>query len=84
VDWIIAILAGAVVGWAASLVMKTDARPSAVANVVVGVIGASLGFWAVSSLGLFAGSTVAGWGAGVIGAVLLILLVAAFGIFREE
>jgi uncharacterized membrane protein YeaQ/YmgE (transglycosylase-associated protein family) len=83
-DWIVTLVAGAVVGWVASRVMMAAARPSTVANVVVGVIGASLGFWAVSSLGLFAGSTVAGWGAGVIGAVLLILLVAAFGIFREE
>jgi uncharacterized membrane protein YeaQ/YmgE (transglycosylase-associated protein family) len=84
VEWLVTIVAGAVVGWVASLVMKAEAGPSGVANVVVGVIGASLGFWAVSSLGLFAGSPVAGWGAGVIGAGLLILIVAAFGIFREE
>lgn len=34
---------GALAGWIASMIMKTDAEQGAVANVVVGVVGAFLG-----------------------------------------
>ena len=44
-DWIIAILVGALIGWLASLVMKTDAQQGAIANILVGIIGAALGRW---------------------------------------
>jgi len=41
--WIITILAGAVIGWIASIIMKTDQSMGALANIVVGLIGAVIG-----------------------------------------
>lgn len=43
------IIFGALVGWIASLIMKTDAEMGALANIVVGIIGAFIG-GAISSL----------------------------------
>ena len=37
---IIWLLIGALVGWLASMVMKTDARQGALLNIVVGIVGA--------------------------------------------
>ena len=40
---IVWLIIGGIVGWLASLVMKTDAQQGILANVVVGIIGAFLG-----------------------------------------
>ncbi len=45
------IVFGALVGWVASLIMKTDAQQGAVLNVVVGVVGALIGGWVMSLIG---------------------------------
>jgi uncharacterized membrane protein YeaQ/YmgE (transglycosylase-associated protein family) len=39
------IVVGGILGWLASLVMKTDAQQGLVLNVVVGIIGALLAGW---------------------------------------
>ncbi len=44
------LIVGGVIGWLASLVMRTDARQGIVLNVVVGVVGALLGGWLLSPL----------------------------------
>jgi len=41
---------GGVIGWLASLVMRTDPRQGIVLNVVVGIVGALLGGWLLSPL----------------------------------
>ncbi len=48
---IIWIVFGGLVGWVASLIMKTDAEQGLVLNVIVGVIGALVGGWLMSLLG---------------------------------
>lgn len=40
------ILFGALAGWIASMLMKTDAEQGAIANIVTGILGALLGGWA--------------------------------------
>jgi uncharacterized membrane protein YeaQ/YmgE (transglycosylase-associated protein family) len=40
---IIWLLIGALVGWLASIVMRTDAQQGALLNIVVGIIGAVIG-----------------------------------------
>jgi uncharacterized membrane protein YeaQ/YmgE (transglycosylase-associated protein family) len=40
---IIWLLIGALVGWLASMVMRTDARQGPVLNIVVGIVGAMIG-----------------------------------------
>lgn len=49
---IIWIVVGALAGWIASMIMKTDAQMGALANIVVGIIGAFLGGWIVNLFGV--------------------------------
>lgn len=45
------IVFGGLVGWVASLIMKTDAEQGIMLNVIVGVVGAVIGGWLMSLLG---------------------------------
>ena len=45
------IIFGALVGWVASLIMKTDAEQGAFLNIIVGVVGAVIGGWLMSVIG---------------------------------
>ena len=47
---IIWLVVGGLIGWVASLIMKTDGQQGMILNVVVGVIGALLGGWLLSPL----------------------------------
>lgn len=49
-NFIIWIVVGGILGWLASLVMKTDAQQGMFLNVVVGVVGALLGGWLLAPL----------------------------------
>lgn len=77
-DLIITLLVGALIGWLASMIMKTDEQQGALANIVVGIVGSWLGAWVFGDLLNIGGATAAGsfnfWGIiwGVVGAVLLI------------
>ena len=43
--FIIWLIIGGIVGWLASLVMRTDGQQGILLNVVVGIVGAFLGGW---------------------------------------
>ncbi len=45
------IVFGGLIGWVASLIMKTDAQQGIILNVVVGIVGAVLGGWIMSFFG---------------------------------
>ena len=47
---IIWLVVGGLIGWIASLIMKTDAQQGLVLNVIVRIIGALLGGWLLSPL----------------------------------
>lgn len=49
-NFIIWILVGALVGWIASLIMKTDAQQGSILNIVIGIVGAWLGGYIISPL----------------------------------
>ncbi|MES2535477.1 MAG: GlsB/YeaQ/YmgE family stress response membrane protein [Pseudomonadota bacterium] len=49
-NFLIWIVIGGVIGWLASLVMKTDAQQGMILNVVVGIVGALLGGWLLAPL----------------------------------
>ncbi|MDB5729835.1 MAG: GlsB/YeaQ/YmgE family stress response rane protein [Noviherbaspirillum sp.] len=49
-NFIIWIVVGGILGWLASLVMRTDAQQGMLLNVVVGIIGALLGGWLLAPL----------------------------------
>lgn len=82
------ILVGALIGWLASMMMKTDAQQGALANIVIGIIGSVLGAWIFGDLLGIGGATLAGtftlmgilWG--VLGAVILIWILKAFKVLH--
>jgi uncharacterized membrane protein YeaQ/YmgE (transglycosylase-associated protein family) len=47
---IIWLIVGGIIGWLASLMMKTDGQQGIILNVVVGIVGAMLGGWLLSPL----------------------------------
>lgn len=49
-NFIIWIVIGGVIGWLASLVMRTDAQQGIFLNIVVGIVGAFLGGWLLAPL----------------------------------
>lgn len=49
-NFIIWLIVGGVIGWLASLVMKTDGQQGMFLNVIVGIVGAMLGGWFISPL----------------------------------
>lgn len=49
-NFLIWLIVGGVIGWIASLVMKTDQQQGIVLNIVVGIVGAMLGGWFISPL----------------------------------
>jgi uncharacterized membrane protein YeaQ/YmgE (transglycosylase-associated protein family) len=82
-NWIVTLIVGAIVGWLASIVMKTNAQMGAIANILVGIVGSSLGFWLAGMLGLTTGgSPIVGWLIAIGGAAVLIFLLKALGVFR--
>jgi len=52
INFILWLLFGALVGWLASMVMRTDAQQGTILNIVVGIVGAFLGGFIFSSLGI--------------------------------
>lgn len=73
------IIFGALVGWVASLIMKTDPEQGALLNIVVGIIGAVIGGWLMTFFGEQAvtGFNLYSFVVAVIGAVVLIAIVKA-------
>jgi uncharacterized membrane protein YeaQ/YmgE (transglycosylase-associated protein family) len=79
---IIWLVVGGIIGWVASLIMKTDAQQGILLNVVVGIIGAFLGGWVVSPMvgvgtineGISIGSILVS----LVGAVILLAVVNLF------
>jgi uncharacterized membrane protein YeaQ/YmgE (transglycosylase-associated protein family) len=88
-SWILAIIAGIIVGWIANAIMRT--RANIWTDLIVGIIGSVIGRWFFGSVlgigsALSAGTfSVLGLLWGVIGAVVLIAIVRAImGAYREE
>ena len=71
------IIFGALVGWIASLIMKTDPEQGAVLNIVVGIVGAVIGGWLMSFMGESAvtGFNLYSFMVALLGAIVLIALV---------
>ena len=80
--WIVTLVVGGIVGWLASKVMKTDRQMGIIANVIVGIVGSSLGFWVAGLLGFAAYGLIAQWVVSVAGAALLIYILKLLGLFK--
>ena len=79
---IIWLIVGGIVGWLASMIMRTDGQQGIILNVVVGIVGAFVGGWLISPMvgtgtindGFPLGSVVVS----LIGAVILLAIVNLF------
>jgi uncharacterized membrane protein YeaQ/YmgE (transglycosylase-associated protein family) len=81
-NWIVTLIIGGVIGWLASMVMKTNAQMGLIANVIVGIVGSFLGFWLAGVLGIGAGNQFGAYLIAVVGAAVLIGLLKALGVFK--
>lgn len=82
--WIITLIIGGVVGWLASIVMKTNAQMGVVANVLVGVAGSILGFWIAGMFGIEAAGGILRFVIAIAGAALLIFVLGKLGVFGKK
>lgn len=80
---ITSLIIGGIVGWLASIVMKTNAQMGLIANVLVGIAGSAIGFWVAGALGLAAGGGIMRFLVAIAGAALLIFVLRALGIFKK-
>ena len=80
---IIWLVVGGIVGWLASLIMKTNAQQGIILNVVVGIVGAMIGGWVISPI-VGAGTvnqgdfSLGGLFVSLVGAVILLAIVNLF------
>ena len=81
---IVTLIIGGVVGWLASILMKTNAQMGILANVIVGVFGSFLGVFVANAMGVQAHTTPAAWIVAILGAALLIALLRALGVFNRS
>jgi uncharacterized membrane protein YeaQ/YmgE (transglycosylase-associated protein family) len=79
---VISLIIGGIVGWLASIVMKTNAQMGMIANVLVGIVGSVLGFWLAGVMGLAAGGASIQWLVAIAGAAILIAILKALNIFK--
>ena len=49
-NFIIWIVVGGLLGWVASMIMKTDAQQGVLLNILVGIVGALVGGWMLAPL----------------------------------
>lgn len=77
---VIWLIVGGIIGWIASMIMRTDAQQGVILNVVVGIVGSVIGGWLIAPL---LGSatvnqndfSIMGLVASLIGAVILLAIV---------
>ena len=79
-NFIIWLVVGGLIGWVASMIMKTDGQQGVILNVVVGIVGAMLGGWLLAPM--FGTGTInqndfsiAGLGVSLLGAIILLAIV---------
>ena len=79
---IIWLIVGGIVGWLASLVMRTDGQQGILLNVVVGIVGALLAGWLISPLvgvgTINQGISIASIVVSLIGAIILLAIANLF------
>ena len=88
-NFIIWLLVGGVLGWLASLVMRTDKQQGIILNVIVGIVGAMLGGWVLPPI--FGAGTInqsdfslAGLAVSFLGALVLLAIVNGFRMGRAR
>lgn len=83
-NFIITLIIGGIVGWLASMFMKTDAQMGLVANILVGVVGSFLGFFLAGLIGIAPENAILRFVVALVGAALLIFILRKLGIFGKK
>jgi uncharacterized membrane protein YeaQ/YmgE (transglycosylase-associated protein family) len=83
-SWIATLIIGGIVGWLASIVMKTNAQMGLIANVLVGVVGSALGFWIAGLLGIAPAGGILRFVVAIAGAALLIFILDRLGVISKK
>ena len=83
-DLVVTLVVGGIIGWIASIIMGTDHQMGVLANVLVGVVGSVLGLWLAGVVGVSVGGGPARWLASLVGAIILIGIVRALGLFNPR
>lgn len=83
INLIVWLVIGGLIGWVASMLMKTDGQQGLFLNVVVGIVGAALGGWFISPLvgvgSINDGSfSIGALAVSLVGAVILLAIVSLF------
>lgn len=79
-NWLVWIIFGALAGWIASIITGKNKKMGALANIVVGIIGAYIGGWVMQFFGAqgVTGFNLPSLLVAIVGAVVLLLLVGLF------
>ena len=85
INFIVWLIVGGLIGWVASMIMRTNAQQGVFLNIVVGIVGAMLGGWFISPL---VGMPTINQNAFSIGALLVslvgaVILLAIVNLFRR-
>lgn len=82
-NFILWLIVGGIIGWIASMIMRTDAQQGIFLNIIVGIIGALLAGWLITPL--VGGSTInegnfslSGLVISLLGAIVLLAIVNLF------
>ncbi|HEY0327371.1 MAG TPA: GlsB/YeaQ/YmgE family stress response membrane protein [Allosphingosinicella sp.] len=75
---IVWLIVGGVVGWLASIVMRTDAQQGILLNIVVGIVGAFLAGLVVGGGSINEGITLTSFLVSLVGAIVLLAIVNLF------
>jgi uncharacterized membrane protein YeaQ/YmgE (transglycosylase-associated protein family) len=78
---IVQLIVGGIIGWLASIVMKTNAQMGLIANIIVGIIGAVIGGYLATAMNMGASGIVSVLFS-IVGACVLIFLLKALGVFK--
>lgn len=80
INLIVWLVVGGVIGWIASMIMKTDGQQGLLLNIVVGIVGAAIAGWFLSPMFGVASIndnafSAASMGVSLLGAVILLAIV---------
>lgn len=85
---ILELIVGGIVGWVASLIMKTDDQMGVILNIIIGIVGAFIGSWLFGSVlgfgSAFASGSISlvGFFWAIIGSAILIGILKMFKMLR--
>jgi uncharacterized membrane protein YeaQ/YmgE (transglycosylase-associated protein family) len=76
--FIVWLIVGGIIGWLASLVMRTDAQQGVLLNIIVGIVGAFIGGLLFTGGSINRGITIYSFLTSLVGAIILLAIINLF------